>query len=119
MASSETIDELWELAETEADPAHLLVLADALEEAGDPLAAGIRWIGENARRPWQSGQDWWWGVPDGEHSIPDLANRRMLGTRGGPDPQSTKAGHPRHYRQPTFRKALELGALCLIEAEVV
>ena len=81
MTTTTHIDELWQVVETDDEPARLLVLADAMEEDGDPLADGIRWLGENGKRPRDDGEHpvtdwggrtWWWGHPEWEdrHALP-------------------------------------------------
>lgn len=48
-----------------SDPVPKLMIADLLEEQGDPTAKGWRWLAENRKEPWKSlGGRWtFWKAP--------------------------------------------------------
>lgn len=69
----QNVSELGRLLQSvgEAGPEELFVISDALEEAGDPLAAGLRVVAREGYRPWRNlavNKRWWWwwmgGCPD-------------------------------------------------------
>ena len=90
------------LDEQPADADARWVLADAVEEAGDPHGAeALRWLAETGRRPHRI-INWWWSSPDnrseaGKHPycfLPELLLRGLDGAHFTDAPPSEARGFP-------------------------
>lgn len=102
-----TLDVLWSSFESDPfDPTTAGALADLLEESGeDALAAAVRWMRREGKRPFGPRHQWYDGpCPKGMHPPSDIPSAIYGELRSGTEELDAHDHRFRDY--PTFREAV-------------